>query len=560
MATFGIIGGPYTPRRAPKMRGDAASSPAAYDYGAQIANSGLNSAFAYDADSLNTQELGTWNPFVRSPDGENNWYRDRRVARTRDLLRNDGWATGGVNALLDATIGSSFRLRCRPNSRALRRVDPRLDQNWAAEFAEIVETEWRQWSEDPNNWADLTRKLSIVQMFRQSMAHRVIDGESIVHLFWDQASVAPGAARFATRLQVIDPDRLSNPYETVDRHDLRGGVQIDEHGAPVGYWLRRAHQNDVFDALASVEWDYVARETAWGRPIIVHDYDQPRTATHRGVGLLTPVLARFKMLNSYDRAEVQQALLQTVIGTFITSPYDPEQLRMAMEAPADGDMTLNAYQDMRARFHAARGTSFGGVRVPTLVPGEQISFAPPRHPSNNFEMFEYAMLRHAASALGTTAESFTKDFSKANYSSLRAAMLDAWKTGIRRRDDFARGTAGPIYTAWLEELVDREPALIPAGAPDFLEMKAAYCGHAWIGPGRGWVDPVKERQGAVLGLDAAFGTLDQECADIAGADWKDNLEQRAVEIAEFKRLGIKLPVWAGVDEAAEQEAAKPQPA
>ena len=540
-----------------RFRADA-SSDAAYDYAGEIGNSGLTSAFAYEADSLATQEFGSWNPYVRSPDAEGNWYRDRRVARTRDLVRNDGWATGGVTSLLDSTIGSHFRLRCRPNSRLLRRLDKRLDAAWAAEFANVVESEFRTWAEDPGHWADMTRRLSVVQMFRLMLAHRVIDGESITQVVWDENAIGPGGARFATRLQLIDPDRLSNPYEGVDTHELRGGVHIDDDGAPLGYHIRRAHQFDIFDSVESVIWDYIPRETPWGRPMLVHDYDMQRAAQHRGIGLLTPVLAKLKMLSRYDAAEMQQALLQTVIGTFIESPFDPEQLRMAMEAPADGDMTLNGYQAQRAAWHGARGTSFGGVRIPTLVPGEKIASITPRHPSNNFEMFEYAMLRSAASALGTTAEEFTRDFSKANYSSLRAAMLGAWKTGMRRRDDFASGSAGPIYAAFLEELIDREPGLLPAGAPEFLEARAAYAAHGWIGPGRGWVDPVKERQGAVLGLDAGFGTLDQECAEIGGSDWRDNLEQRAIEVAEFKRLGLKLPDWGG-DMPANETETRPQP-
>jgi lambda family phage portal protein len=335
---------------------------------------------------------------------------------------------------------------------------------------------------------------------------------------------------------------------------MRGGVEIDDFGAPVAYHFRRAHQNDAFDAAQSMVWDRVPRETAWGRPIVLHDHDVDRVGQARGIGILTPVLAKLKMLGRYDAAELQQALLQSVIGTFIESPLDPEQMQMAM----DNTEGLSNFQAWRADAHEGKQLRIGDTRIPTLVPGEKINFAPPRHPTTNFAEFEHAVLRNVASAIGTTAEAISSDYSKANYSSLRAAMLDAWRTMMRRRSDFATGTATPVYTCWLEEFIERNPVLLPAAAPAFMEMRAAYSRCDWIGPGRGWVDPVKERQGAVLGLDAGFGTLREECANISGADWREVIEQRALEVAEFKRLGLHLPDWSG-DQTAAQDETKPQP-
>ena len=138
-------------------------------------------------------------------------------------------------------------------------------------------------------------------------------------------------------------------------------------------------------------------------------------------------------------------------------------------------------------------------------------------------------------------------------------MSESLEDLIRRRQDFASGFATPVYGAWLEEAVDRGRVPLPVNAPAFAEWRAAYAQCRWIGPGRGWVDPVKERQGEVMGLDAGFGTLEETVADIAGADWRDRLEQRAVEIAEMKRLGLKMPEWATPDPAHDIER-KPLPA
>ena len=511
----------------------------------------LSSGFAYDAESMANEELGTWSPWLRSPDTELNWYRDRRVARSRDLERNDGYARGAITRTVDDTIGSLFRLVVTPDWRMLSRINKTMDQVWAQEFADAIEGEWRNFAEDPAFWSDLTRQASIVQMFRLQLRHKLIDGESLLMLPWDPDAVGPGRARFATRVQLIDPDRLSNPFDQTDSQTMRGGVEIDVNGAPLAYHIRKAHQYDMYDVVRSMQWERMPRETEWGRPIMVHDLDPDRVAQHRGLGVLVPVLAEFKNLTRYDRAELSQALLQTAIGTFIESPYDPDQVAAAMQASSLENTELNAYQDMRYMAHEKGNISIGGVRIPMLTPGEKIASVPPRHPSANFEAFQSAVLRKVASALGMTAEQITQDYSKANYSSLRAALLTSWRTMKRRRADFATGTATPVYSAFLEEALDMFPELLPRNAPSWLEYRAAYCRCKWTGPGRGWIDPVKERQGVVLGLDAGLSTLEDEVADISGGDWKEALEQRAQETAEFHRLGLRLPEWAGPVDATE---------
>jgi lambda family phage portal protein len=529
-----------------------------YSYDQAYGN--LTSGFAYQADSLESAELGNWMPWLRSPDSELNFYRDRRVSRTRDLERNDGWARGAINRTVDNTIGNIFRLVPRPNWRALSRVNSACDAAWAKEFGEFVDSEWQMWADDPMHYCDVAQQQSMVQMFRLALRHKLLDGENLGVVRWEPDQVGPGAARYATALQLIDPDRLSNPYDAPDTHAMRGGVEINDNGAAIAFHIRRAHQNDMFDAPESVIWDRIPRKTAWGRPIVLHDFDLDRTGQHRGLGVLSPILSGFMQLTRYDSAEMAQALLQTAIGTFIESPYDPALVEAAMNAPAGEAGALNAYQDLRAAEHARKGTSYAGVRIPIVVPGEKVVFAPARHPSGNFAEFEHAALRKVAAAVGTTAEQITQDYSKANYSSLRAAMLDAWRTMIRRRADFAIGMAAPLYCCFLEELIDRNPSCLPRRAPDFLEMRAAYARARWIGPGRGWVDPVKERQGAVLGLDAGFGTLEDECAEISGADWRDQLEQRAEEIAEMERLKLPKPDWAAGGIPASETDARPQPA
>jgi capsid protein len=62
-----------------------------------------------------------------------------------------------------------------------------------------------------------------------------------------------------------------------------------------------------------------------------------------------------------------------------------------------------------------------------------------------------------------------------------------------------------------------------------------------MGPGRGYVDPVKEKQGAIMGMDAGLSTLEDEVAELAGSEWREKVSQRAVERQFFKDLGMPIP-------------------
>jgi lambda family phage portal protein len=514
--------------------------------------------FAYDAADVGGQELGQWHPFLRSPDYEINRDRDRMVARARDLVRNDGWGTGSTNRIVDNAIGAQFRLVSKPDFFALRTLDKAFDAKWAEEFSAVVEAGWRMYADDPARYCDATRTQTMVQMFHLALTHKVIDGEGLGVLLYLPEFVGEYGARNATTLQIVDPDRLSNPNMQVDTADCRGGVEIDGFGAPIAYHVRRAYPWDWYDAAESMIWDRVPRETPWGRPIVVHDFDRERAGQHRGLSVMTPILARLKMLTKYDGAELQQAILQTVFGTFITSPFDQGQVTNALQDPDDPEIT--AYQGLRADFHQAKQLTLGGVRLPTMAPGEDIKTVTASRPANNFADFEHAMLRNVAAALGLSAAQVSQDWSRTNYSSARAELLDAWKTLARRRADFAIGFASPVYGAWLEEEFDKGRVPLPANAPSFAGARAAYMRSRWIGPGRGWIDPVKERQGEVLGLDAGFSTLEQASAEMNGADWREMIEQRAVEVARFKELGLKLPLWGADTEPAAQTVTRPQPA
>lgn len=535
-----------------KPRANSGGMPAIYPAG--------GNPFPYDASSLSTQEMGSWVPWIRSPDAEINLYRDRMVARSRDLVRNDGWAAGGITRILDNTIGTGLRLSSSPDYRALaaRSGITAFDAVWADEFRRAVEAFWRTYSEDINHWNDVSRQLTTGQQFRLAMRHKLIDGDALGVAYWFPDQVGYGGAEYATALLLVDPDRLSNPYQMMDTRNLRGGVEIDEYGAPIAHHIRKAQQNDWYLAVEANTWERVEKydEDGWQR--VFHDFDRDRASQHRGVGVFAPILAHAKMLSRYYGTELQAATIAATFATYVKSPYDPALIQDALGTGDDELSQLAGYQKLRAEWSQERPAMLNGARIPTLAPGESIEAVSSQHPHGNFGDFAHEMLRIMAAAAGVSAEQITQDWSRTNYSSARAALLEAWKTLQRRKNEFTIGFATPFYATWLHEVMDRNELPLPNGAPPFMAMRTAYSRCSWLGVGRGWIDPVKEKQGAQMGMEIGLSTLRSESIE-QGLDWEESLDQRQIEVQAFKERGLDVPAWGAPEKAIKEESGSHDP-
>ncbi len=476
-----------------------------------------------------SRELARWNPHLASADADLLIERNRIVARTRDIARNNGWASGALQRHVDQAIGAQFRLSARPDFRALG-----LGAVWARQWSRHVEAQFRVWANDPRFFCDAAERGPLSALLGLMFRQRLVEGEALGLVHW----IPRTGFAFATAIQVVDPDRLSNPGGLPDTGSLRAGVEINRFGAPRAYHIRNTHPLDVLGFRSDrFRWTRVPRRTRWGRARVIHHFEQERAGQTRGKPLLTPILEKLKMLDHYEKTELQAAVVNAIFAAFIESPFDHEMLQDGLASNS-----LSEYQTQRKAFHDARQLALDGVRIPTLFPGEAFKFTTAARPNAAFPEFERAALRYVAAALGQSYEQLAQDWSQTNYSSARAALLEAWKFLTARRDHFVAGVAGPIYGLWLEEAIDNGTVEMPDGAPDFWAAPAAWARARFIGPGRGWVDPVKEATAARLRMEAGLSTLQDEAAE-QGRDWEEVLEQRAHEAETIRSLGLTLPGW-----------------
>lgn len=498
----------------------------------QARRNAVQGSSAYQGAGSDHPSFAKWQPGTWSGHSALTWSRAHLADRLNDIARNDGWAAAGVSRLVDNIIGSGWTLAAKPNHLSLN-----MSYEEKEDVADQIEALWRDVTHDVDKWCDAERSKSMGGILGLAARHRFgAEGEAFAVLIWRD-----NAPLLRTAVQVIDPGRCSNPMGRMDEEFLRDGVEIDEYGAATAYHFRRAHPGDLFMGQPNQwQWDRVARETEWGRPIVVHAFEQKRAGMTRGVSDWAPVIRSIKQSTDYEDYESQAALINAVMAAFIETPFDPEEMLDALGADSGGSAVAGMYgqiAEAQNAFYGASPIDLPGVRINTLQPGETAKLTRPEHPNANFEVFVNAALRKVASAVGLTYEQLTMDWSNVNYSSARAALLEIWRGLTARKNNFGAQFMSPIYRAFLEEIFDKGLIDIPDHAVSFEANPAAWCHAEWIGPGRGWIDPLREAEAAGMRISTNISTLQQESAE-QGRDWKMDAMQRARERRYYMQLGL----------------------
>jgi lambda family phage portal protein len=471
----------------------------------------------YSGASWIRKQLSNWLPIRAAADAELLSDMGTLVARSRDLDRNNGVVAGAFQTITDNAIGPGLRLSCWPDYRALGK-----DAQWAEQWGQQVESQWRSWAE--TTACDAANKLTFAGLTQLTFRSLLQNGEALALPLWlDRPQTTP----YKTCFQLVDVDRLSNPGNMTPTLCLRGGVELDIYGKPLAYHIRKISTWPAmfFPAIGGIagEWECIPAETSWGRRRLIHVFQSDRVDQTRGKPILTPVIEQFRMLDAYQRAELQSAIVNALVAGIIETPLDPASL--AEMVGGDANAYLAAKNEYRVQLEA-------GTFIP-LYPGDKMTPFAPDRPAPQFSAFSEFVLRQIGVSMGLPYEQLMKDFSKTNYSSARAALLESYRYYTNRRGWLQTYWAQPVYELWLEEAVSK--GLVDA--PDYDAMKPFYTRAKWIGPGRGWIDPVKEAEATQVRLATGISTLEAECGE-QGLDYNDVIDQRMIEKQRLQAAGL----------------------
>lgn len=489
---------------------------------------------AHDAADVSARSMADWLPGNGSADRDLLDEIDRMSARGRDLGRNEALTSSAYQTYRDNIVGHVLRLSAQPDYRLLGR-----DKEWADDWGNTAESWFRSWADTAE--CDAARTQPLLALTHQALVGCFMNGDALALPHW----LPRADSLWSTRLQVVEADRLRTPPMLQHRADIRGGVEIDRLGAPVAYWIRKTHPGEKDPGLD--DFERVPAFTPWGRRRVIHLYDKERSGQSRGKPIVAAVMKDLRMAGHYAQAELKAAVVNSLIAAFIESDLPPETVSELFSSES-----INPLAYWKSSFDPTRAPKLEGGAVLPLPIGAHMAAFNPGRPATAFGVFMESVVRRIASGLNMPYELLLKDFSKTNYSSARAALLEAWRYFHGRRRWLADQWLSPVADLWFEEAVNSGRV----EAPDFYANRYAWTRCRWVFAGRGWVDPVKEAQAAQIRMEIGVSTLEQECAE-QGQDWEDILAQQSREQARRQALGLPLVASAVLPDSPPADPAEP---
>ena len=497
-----------------------------------------------------SRETFRWNPVVIHPDQQINPVKDMADARSRDIVQNDGYATGALHTHRDSIVGSQYMLNAQPNYEVLG-----ADEGWAEEFQAVAEGRFNLMSDSEDCWFDASGTMTLTGLVRLAVGGYMFTGEVLATAEWLRDSSRP----FRTAVQMVAPARLSNPDGMWDDRYLRRGIQQDMFGRPLGYHIRIGHPGSHFylNPMDEFKWVYVPARKPWGRKQVIHIYEPMQPNQSRGIADMVAALKQMRMTKKFQDVTLQNAVVNASYAAAVESELPREVVFGSLGAGQQefGKMLGDYMSALQSYVAGSQNIAIDGVKMPHLFPGTKLNLKPMGTPGGVGTDFEESLLRHTAAALGLSYEQFSRDYTKTNYSSARASMVETWKFMQGRKKQVADRFAKNIYLLWLEEEINAGNIPLPKGkGPEIFYdpvMREALAQCDWIGASRGQIDELKETQSAVMRIKSGLSTREIECARL-GLDWRKVYRQRAREMSLEKELGLTFdsdPTKPGVNDA-----------
>ena len=174
-------------------------------------------------------------------------------------------------------------------------------------------------------------------------------------------------------------------------------------GRRVAYHFRRSHPGDSTDQRVAIpETVRVPAED------VLHIYRPIDAGQIRGLPHVAPAMVRLFLLDQYDDAELDRKKTAAMFAGFITKTAPEDPMMGEIEADLDG---------------AAMASLEPGT-MQVLLPGEDVKFSSPADVGGGYEAFQYRTLLAVSASLGLPYHLVTGDVRQANYSSLRAELVE----------------------------------------------------------------------------------------------------------------------------------------
>lgn len=446
------------------------------------------------------RRLRGWNPPLENINALVATGGPKLLARARELVVTNGYAANACEAFAANLVGDGIK----PSSLVTD-----------ADLRDRMQKLWLAWTDEAD--ADgLTDFYGLQAMVAREM---FVAGECFVRM---RPRRVEDRLTVPLQLQLLQSEML--PFEKTETapngNRIRCGIEFDAIGRRLAYHFRRRHPGDSTDQRVAVpDTVRVPAEE------VLHIYRPIDAGQIRGLPHVAPAMVRLFLLDQYDDAELDRKKTAAMFAGFITktAPEDP----MLGEGAADLD--------------GAAIASLEPGTMQVLLPGEDVKFSAPADVGGGYEAFQYRTLLAVSASLGLPYHLVTGDVRQANYSSLRAELVEfRRRIGQLQHGVIVHQFCRPVWARWLETAV-------LAGALDADPVAARPV--QWIPPRWDWVDPLKDIQAQVLAMEAGI-TSRRKVVEATGYDVEEVDRENAADAARARDIGLSYRASPGETQGA----------
>ena len=470
--------------------------------------------------------------------------REEITKRSTDLINNDPHAAGIADMFATTVIGPG--LTPQPLLDAAATGMPDNDARRALQAQE--RTAYAAWY--PTADAGQRMTFGAIQFLVQRNLVQYGEYLVLVHMLPDPLRPYSLALRVINPLRLKTPlDMLYGPNSNAGGLNIHDGIELDDNGAPVAYWIKKSRPWALAGILPDISSNFlrITARTAhrWN---VLHGFICQEAEQIRGIPLFTPVMKMARDLSDYLDAELVSNVVTAALAYFIEVTAGTDPLQIARNMTWLTDNTTNADG-------AATQTRYETIDPGQVMygnPGEKPNLLSADRPGQTFEPFTRIIKTAMAVGIGVPYAIAFKDLNGISFAGFRGAMLEAWRVFSHRRQWLGEGFCQKPYTMVMEEawLAGR------ITVKNFYSNMPGLTRAEWRGYPKGDIEPVKAAQADIMQIDYNLKTMDRSIAE-NGGELLTTLDQREEEqemMAERKLVFAKTPpttaLGSGVDESA----------
>jgi len=466
----------------------------------------------YDA-AGHSRLTGDWHPGTIGPNRLHQLHARTIRERVRDLERNNPKAVSAINAFLRNVVANGITPKPQID-------DAQLRSDW--------EDEWEHWAgvvPGSDFHCDLAQRETLYGLQVQILRESIVGGGCLI--VFNEESLGDGR-RHPLAIEIVPEERIADEQDTwtsgawvapKSGNPIVRGVELDRRTKRhVAYWIKPQQVNDVGGEE--------------GTPIRI-DARRARYVTLltlrgqvRGISLLAPIVLSTQRLGSYLDSELIASGMKAQWAYMVNSGEDAPDIVSTL-AEDDGAAVVDSDGNRLERL--SPGSVYYGR------PGDKIQAIGPNVPQGDSVPWIQLIEQSIAQGVDLSAIELSRDYSRVNFSSARAAANRDRQTYRFLQEWMVTQILNRVWELWVRGAVVVGRPGFPS-AQQYLADPDQFLDVRWRFPGWSSVNPLDDAQAHRIMLQD--GTITREEIIAArGADWEEVLRQRDLELELFGPAG-----------------------